>query len=629
MADLLRTGLSGLLAFQQALEVTGHNIANANTPGYSREVVQLAARTPDPLSNGWVGNGVDVATVQRQYNNFLATQAQASTSSFQQLDTFVTQANQINNLFADSSTGISATLQKFFNAAQTVANTPASIPARQALLGQAQGLATQLQTFDSQLRGMDTQINGQVGVEVATINSLAASIASLNGKVASGLANTGQPPNDLIDQRDQAISELAKHVNVSTVAQADGTVNVSIGNGQSLVLGTQASRLTTLPDKFDASRQLIALQTPSGAVDITANLTGGAVGGLLSFRTQMLDPTRNELGQLSVSVAQLANQQNRAGTDLSGALGQDIFAIGPVGVLAAPTNSNTASIAVTRSNLSGLTAADYVLKSGAGGWTMTRTDNGATVALSGAGTIASPLQGEGLSIVVTGVPTAGDQFEIQPTRAAAAGLAVVMTDPTKIAASSPIITAAAAGNTGSGQISAGTVLTPSNPLLQTSTSIVFTSATTYSVNGGASVAYTSGANIDVNGWRVQISGAPATGDTFTVGANSAASGDNSNALQLAAILQQPALVGGTRSINDLSGQLLSSVGVATSQAQAGRDAQSAINQQDLATASNVSGVNLDEEAANMLRYQQAYQASAEVIRTASALFATLIAAVKG
>jgi flagellar hook-associated protein 1 FlgK len=173
------------------------------------------------------------------------------------------------------------------------------------------------------------------------------------------------------------------------------------------------------------------------------------------------------------------------------------------------------------------------------------------------------------------------------------------------------------------------VLTPSNPQLQSSTTIVFTSATTYSVNGGASVPYTSGANIDVNGWRVQVSGVPATGDTFTVGANTGASGDNSNALKLGAILQQPTLSGGTRSINDLSGQLLSTVGVATSQAQAGRDAQSAINKQDLATASNVSGVNLDEEAANMLRYQQAYQATAEVIRTASSLFATLIAAVKG
>jgi flagellar hook-associated protein 1 len=629
MADFLSNGVSALLAFQRAIDTTSHNIANVGTDGYSRQRAEFVTRQPDMKGNGWIGSGVDVATTRRVYDDLLAQQVRITTSSFNSLDAFSTQVDRINNLFGSATTGLSASMQKFANAVQDVANTPASSSARQVLLSEAQGLAQRLQSYDSQLAGFGTQAETQIKSETNEITTLASGIADLNQKIALASKLNGQPPNDLLDQRDRLIDQLSGHIDVNTVAQGDGQLNVFIGTGQPLVVGGEAASISTIADPYDPSRQNIALKTGSGVpVDITKNVTGGTLGGLLDFRTQVLDPTRNALGHLAVGLADAINTQHRAGMDLSGNMGGDLFTLGSVDTLRSAANTGSGALSVTRSDVSALTEADYHLQKTATGWALTRDDTGAAVTLAGAGTVASPFTADGLSIVVSGTAATGDRFLIRPTRNAAAGIGVVITDPSRVAAAAPIRAEAAAANTGSGAISAGTVIDATNAQLRSPVTLQFLSASTYSVNGGPAIAYTPGSPISVNGWQVGITGAPATGDIFTVKDNAGGTGDNRNALALANALGQGTLDGGTTSVNDLATGLVGKVGVAARQAQAGRDAQSVVKQESIDSREAVSGVNLDEEAANLIKFQQAYQAAAQMIKTASDMFDSLLAATR-
>lgn len=629
MADFLATGVSGLLAFQRALDTTSHNIANVNTPGYSRQVAELTARQAEQHGSGWLGNGVEVNTVKRMYDDFMASQARSSSSTFSQLDTFAAQVQRVNNLFGDSSTGLTASLQNFTNALQSVASSPTSIPARQTLLSQGQALVSRLQSYDSSLDSLDTQVNVQLDAEASTISTLATGIAKLNQEISAGYARSGQPPNDLLDQRDRLLDELSTHVNVSTVKQGDNSVNVFIGNGQPLVVGQTASRLAAVADSFDPTRRVIALQTATSSIDVTDNLTGGTLGGTIDFRQQVLEPARNSLGKFSVGLAQVMNDQHAAGMDLQGNLGGDFFAVGSVAVQASSVNAGSASLAVTRTGAGALSNADYLMTYTATGWAAQRADTGAAVTLTGTGTVASPFVAEGLSIVVSGTPQVGDRLKILPTADAVDGLAVVVTDPSEVAAAAPIVASSASANTGTGTITPGEVLDAGNAQLRSTVTIRFLTATTYSVNGAGSFAYASGGNIDVNGWRVQVSGSPAVGDAFTVADNTAGAGDNRNAVRLTAVLNQPVFSNGTTSLNAAVGQFMGDIGVKTNQAQVGRDAQKVVRDENAAALQSLSGVNLDEEAANLVRYQQAYQAMAQIIGVADKMFQTLLDATRG
>jgi flagellar hook-associated protein 1 len=627
MADLLRTGLSGLLAFQRALDTTSHNISNVNTEGYSRQRVEIGTRPADPYGNGWIGNGSKVNSVRRVYDDFISMQARTTSSSFERLDVFAGNAERINNMFGDSSTGLTATLQKFVNAFQGVANSPTSIPARQVLIAEANSLTEKLGYYNERLADMDSEVNSRLKSEVMEINALSQGIAKLNEEITVGIARTGgQPPNDLLDQRDRLLDQLAQKVSVNIVRQDGGAANVFIGNGQPLVLGSQTNALTTVADGFDATRLNVGMQTTGGTVDITKNISGGVIGGVLDFRREMLDPAHNALGRFSVGLAEVVNGQHHEGIDLTGALGGDMFAIGAVDVLDHTANAGSGALTVTRGSASALTENDYVMELTSGGWTMRNANTGASVTMTGAGTVASPFIADGLNVVVSGSATVGDQFLVRPTRAVVEDMGVLVSDPARIAAAAPIRTAVAATNTGSGTISAGEVLNGANAALRTTATIEFLTPTTYSVNGAGSFTYTPGGNIDVNGWRMQISGAPAVGDQFTVRDNTSGTGDNRNALLLADALKRPVLDNGTTSLSAGVGRFVSGVGVATRQAQVNRDAQEAVHEENVAALDAVSGVNLDEEAANLLKYQQAYQAAAQIIKISDTLFQTLLGA---
>ncbi|HTJ18498.1 MAG TPA: flagellar hook-associated protein FlgK [Steroidobacteraceae bacterium] len=627
MADLLSTGVSGLLAFQRALDTTSHNISNVSTDGYSRQRVEIGTRPAQAYGNGWVGQGASVNTTTRIYDQFVAAQTRASSSNLEHLDIYASNAETLNNMFGDSANGLSPTLQKFVNAFQSVANSPASVPARQVLLSEANTLQQRLQFFDSRLDQMGNEINSRIKGEVAEVNTLSQGIARLNNEITAGIARTGgQPPNDLLDQRDQLLDQLAQKISVNVVPQDGGAVNVFVGSGQPLVLGANTNQLTTIQDPYDSTQLTVALQTPGSSVDISRNVTGGSLGGLLAFRGEQLDPARNALGRIAVALSDVVNEQHHEGMDLSGALGGDFFAVGDAEVLDNSLNTGTGTVAAARADVGALTGRDYVLEMTGSGWQLRDSINGTAVPMTGTGTAADPFVADGLEIEVGGAADVGDRFLIRPTRGAITDMSVLITDPSKVAAAAPIRAAAVSGNSGSGTISAGEVLDSTNAQLRSPVTIQFLTATTYSINGAGSFAYTGGGNIDVNGWRVQISGAPAAGDSFTVRDNTSGTGDNRNALLLSDALKSNVLNGGTTSLGSAVGEFVGGIGVATRQAQVNRDAQNVVYEESLATKESVSGVNLDEEAANLLKYQQAYQAAAQLIRVADTMFQTLLAA---
>src|SRR5579883_1235897 len=633
MADLLSTSVSGLLAFQQALDVTSNNIANASTPGYSVERANLAEAPGQSTGIGFIGSGVDVQSITRTYNEFLAQQVRGSQASYSSYATLATQAAQVDNMLSNQGTGLTATLQSFSNALQSVASSPTSTAARQALLNQAQALAQQLNSYDAQISQYGSQLETQLSSDVSQINTITSNIASLNQQIAAQ-SSAGQTPNQLMDQRDQLITQLSKYVSVQTVTASNGAMDVYIGSGQSLVTGATAAKLSTTAGAYDPSQLNVAISGGGTTADITSEISGGELGGLLSARSQVLNPARNAIGQVSVAVATIVNQQQQSGMDLTGAQGQPMFSVGGVQVLPDSGNAGSASLGVTRGALGSLTTDDYRLQYSSGAWQLTDVSTGQAVTMTGTGTSASPFQAAGLSIVTSGTPASGDRFLIQPTAAAAAGFAVSLTSPTQIAAASLVQGTAAAANAGAATVSSAGVTDPSAWVSGTYT-VTFGAGNSYQVtsSGGTRVAsgtYTAGTPITFQGAQLTLSGTPAAGDTFTVGPNNPANtGDNSNLLAMTDALSAAALDGSTTSVTGAANSLVSRIGVLTQQAQNNATAQQSVSQQATTALNNCSGVNLDKEAANMLQYQQAYQAMAQVIQASQQMFTSLISAIHG
>ena len=628
MADVLSTSVSGLLAFQKALSVTSNNVANVSTPGYSVETAQFTPQPGETTGIGYFGTGVAISSVTRSYSELLAGQMRSSQSSYSSYNAFATMAASIDNVLSNTTTGLSVQLQNFSNSLQTLANSPTLASSGTAVLSSAQSLAQSIQGYASQINTVDQNVEGQISSSVQAMNSLANSIATVNGQIAQ-IQNSGQSPNSLLDQRDQLINQLSQYVTVNTATQSDGTLDVFIGNGQALVSGDTAETLSAVPDQYNPEQLDIGLQTAGSggtSIDITGAISGGSLGGLLSVRSQVIQPTLNALGQIAVGIATIVNQQQALGLTQAGTPGQPMFAVGGVQVSNSANNTGGAQVSATSTSLASLTTDNYTLTNNGGTWTLYDDTSQQAVALSGNGTAGSPFTGAGLSIVINGAANSGDSFLIEPTATAAANFSVLLNSPTQIAAASALQASAAGANTGSGTIAAATVTDPTDPNLLTPTSIVFTSPTQYTL-GGMAYAYTPGQAISANGWTTTISGAPVAGDTFTVSSNAGNIGDNSNLFAMIDGLNSAALNGGSTSLTGATSSLVSQVGAQTQQAQSNAQAQQAVNTSATDAVNSLSGVNLDEEAADMVKYQQAYQACAQMIQASSTMFNTLITAV--
>jgi flagellar hook-associated protein 1 FlgK len=625
---LLGIGITGLQAAQLGLTTAGHNIANANSAGFNRQVVIQDARAPQLTGSGFVGQGTEVETIRRQFSEFLNRQVVLGESQSASLDAFNSQIKQINDLLADPSAGLAPALQDFFNGVHDVANEPGTAVTRQALLGAAQGLVGRFELIDQRFGELRSGVNQQITTTVAQVNALAAQIAQMNDRIALAESSGQQPANDLRDQRDQVVLELNRLMGAEVVQQG-GAYNVFVGSGVPIVMGAQSFALGTLPSTTDPNRTVVGVVTPGGTVRMQESmLQGGALGGLLAFRSQALDPAQNALGRIAVVLAGTFNDQHALGQDLNGAPGGSFFTVPAPQLTVDSTNTGTAQLAAAYSSYNALTTSDYRIAYDGANYVVTRLSDNTQQTFA-----ALPATVDGVRLnLASGAPNAGDAFLLRPTAGGASGIAVAISDPAKIAAAAPIRTTQGAANAGSATISAGAVNPPPPPnanLTQTVTITFNNPPTTFNVAGAgtgnpANVAYTPGGNITYNGWTAQISGAPAAGDTFTVSANTGAVSDNRNALLLAGLQAKMTLGGGTATFQSAYAQLVSQVGSDAQQSQTRAEAQKTFLDQAQSERDSFSGVNLDEEAANLVRYQQAYQASARAIQIGSKLFDDLL-----
>lgn len=624
--NMFYTGLSGLNAAQAALVTTGHNTANVNTPGYSRQSAQVASAGGSySVGVGFFGNGAKVVDITRSYDQYLSSQLNQAQSSNQALSTYYTQISQIDNLLANQKAGLAPQLQTLFTHVQALANTPADPSARQQLISSSQALANQFRTMDHYLTSLNASVNDQVTGHVEQINAYAEQIASLNKQVAM-LSNGGQAPNDLLDQRDQLVNDLGKLVGTKVVVQDGGQYNVFIGNGQTLVLGDRATRLAALGSASDPGRTTLAMVNAAGnKLELQENvISGGALGGLLQFRNDSLALTQNSLGRMAIALSDAFNAQHRLGVDLNGVLGQDFFSQASPVVLSNGKNTGSLGVSASFSDSGQLTTSDYRMDVKADlTFSVTRLSDNKVFSAADLAASVPPNTFDGVTLAFSGAAAAGDAFLIQPTRTGARDLAVTVTDPAKVAAASPVITGNTAGNRGNGSITAGVVGAgyPATPLGATVT-LTYNSATNEFAGfpDGSTVGYTPGASMSFNGITVSISGAPSHGDTFTIEKNTGGVSDGSNALLLGALQHKKTMGNGTASFSDAYGQLVSAVGNKARQVEIARTAQNSLTTQIRAVQQSVSGVNQDEETANLLMFQQMYQANAKVIQTASTMF---------
>jgi len=327
--SVMSVGVSGLQAAQTALLTTSHNISNATTPGYNRQQALQSANTPQANSHGFLGRGVHISTVQRIYSQYLDSQSLQAQAQSSQLNSHYNEIKQIDNMLADTTSGLTPALHDFFNAVQGVASNPSSIPSRQAMLSSAESLVSRFQQMDQRLSEMREGVNGQIAGNVAEINSLAQQIAGLNANIQAMESHAnGQPANDLLDQRDALIRNLSQFANVDVVRQSNGHFNVFIGNGQSLVVGSSAMALKAVASPGDPQRMTVAMDLSQGEVLLPEHqLQGGSLGGLLAFRSETLDSVQNDFHQLALGFANTFNAQHQAGLDLQGNLGGDFFVI--------------------------------------------------------------------------------------------------------------------------------------------------------------------------------------------------------------------------------------------------------------------------------------------------------------
>lgn len=628
MPNTFNIGLSALIANQRALATIGNNIANANTPGYSRQRVELTSRPSERFGTNFLGTGVEVDSVRRLTDALLVAQANSAASSFERANTLSGLAARLDGLVADSDTGISAGLQRFFNSLQDVANDPASVPARQTLLSEAESLAARFRGFDKALSDLGAEVRSRVGAGVTEASNLAAQIAEVNSKLNSTQTNNGSVPSELLDQRDRLVGRLAELLDIKTVEQQDGSLNVFTGSGQPLVLGATSSRLEAVPGDSDLNQIEIDLVSDGGRLRVTSLLNGGEIGGLLDFRREFLEPAQDEIGRVAVGLANRINELQAEGFDLNGQFGSDLFAVGAPVALARSTNTGAATVSITIDDASALEATGYSFRFDGAAFTLTDDNTGLTVPLAGTGTPADPYRAAGIALVVAGAPAAGDEFQLEPVAFAASGVQVLTSDPAAIAAAAPVRTQAATTNSGSGTIGPGAVVDASDANLLTTSTVAFIDPNTYSINGAGAFAYVPGQDIVVNGFQFAIDGAPAAGDEFTLTANAGGIGDNRNVLRMFDSAGAGFFSGGSLSLQAASNQLIAKIGSQTQTAFSERDTRGVLLDQARASVAEVSGVNLDEEAADLLRYEQAYQAAAQTIAVADSLFQSLLAAVR-
>nr|WP_315466943.1 flagellar hook-associated protein FlgK [uncultured Undibacterium sp.] len=762
--NILGIGQSGLAAAQLGIATAGHNIANANSPGYSRQVLFQSAAQANNDGGNFIGQGVRVGEIRRVYSELLGQQVNATQSNKSYAETYSLQIQQINNLVADQTTGVSPGIQDFFSSVQNLAASPngtAGAAARQSVLSAGASLSSRIQSLGSRVKQLEDDVNNKIGQSVTSINLYAQQISDLNTAIGRAQsASDGAAPNDLLDQRDYAVRELSKYVNVSVVKE-DSKYNVFMGTGQPLIVGAQVSKLQEINSLTDPSRTEIAYENNGGFVRLNEkSLGGGELGGLLAFRSNTLDVTRNSLGRLAVSIATEVNSQHRLGQDLNGTQGGDFFQVASPVSIPSSANTSAANIAASFSDVSSLSTSDYRVQYLAGVgpapnyYRVTRISDGTSQSSQ---TLPITVDGVALNLTLDNgappspiQPNVNDEFLVKPTSFAASSISVLISDTSKLAAAVAVTTNTPRTNLGTGKITSGSIdslvaststsanasisavtvgdsyqaNTLASPLnltfatapdslsgfpigalvsvtlggvtsnyqvaaanLPTATppqvvNVPYTSGAqiayggvSFSINdnpgspiagetftlaksipitptqltynsvgnnftgfpaganvtvkngnssatypAGAAVPYIEGSTISFSGLNFVVSGNYVNGDVVNIAANPNGTGDNRNATNLASLQTRNTMISGTTSFQGAYGQFVSLVGNKTRELEITSVAETNLLNQVLTTQQSESGVNLDEEAADLLRYQQAYQAAGKLMQIASQLF---------
>ncbi|EPA97449.1 flagellar hook-associated protein FlgK [Pseudomonas sp. G5(2012)] len=670
--SLLNIGMSGLNASQVSLATVGNNIANANTAGYSRQQTTQVSNASNLYGGVFIGSGTTLADVRRVYNAYLDNQLQTSTSLSSDANAYLDQVNPLDKLFSDKNTGISAVLSSFFTSVQTAAGTPSDTAARQLLLTNAQTLSNRFNALASQMTQQNEGINSQLTTLTGQVNQLTASIASLNQQIAQASTSSGSGPSNLLDARNEAVRSLNELVGV-TVQEQNGSYNVSLGNGQPLVLGNTSNTLSTARTGIDKSQLNIQLNSPSKTSDVTSVISGGKIGGLLRYRDDVLVPAQNDLGRTALVMADKINSQLGQGLDANGEFGASLFsninsatAISQRSLGASNNSTGSGNLDVTITNSSALTTFDYsVTFTAADKYTVKRSDGKdmGSFDLSPAAEIDGfklDLNGGGLS--------AGDSFKVTPTRNAASSIKTQMTDSNKLAFAGPLAATGSTSNGGTGALTPPVLSTPLDiyggadlAALQAGIKDSMPVTLAFKDAAGGSQAYevfnakgqsigtgtivpgqsndltinvpmldASGAPIPGKSFsfNTTVSGSPSKNDKYEIAFNADGKKDNSNANELLA-LQTKATVGVTggnagMSMTTAYSRLVEQVGAKASQALGDSTASGAILSRAKSEVASVSQVNLDDEAADLLKFQQYYTASSQIIKAAQETFSTLI-----
>ena len=649
--SLLAIGKTGLYAAQAALATTGHNIANANVAGFSRQTVVQATSAALDTGVGFLGTGTEIAQIKRYSDNFLNAQvrnAQASTSG---LESYYSQIKQIDNLLADTTSGLSPAMQGFFKGVQDMAANRASVPSRQAMLSSAETLATRLQDLDSRLGEIRTGVNGEIEASVTAINTYGTQIAKLNEQISNFASSATRPPNDLLDQRDQVVLELNKFVKASVTPGDNSSLTISIGNGQPLVVGNDSFQLAAMVSPTDLTRMEVGYQVGSKvAVLPDGALSGGKLGGLLEFRTETLDAAQSSLGKIAIGMAFEFNAQHELGLDQNGNKGQPFFNVAPAFVGASINNAKgtstdpAAELTAKVTDPSKLKDSDYEVTFNGTNYKVVRQSDNKEVGTVTPGTNGvATFEVDGVEFSFKNNARNKDTFLVRPTIDGAANFKVLANDVSQIAAAAPILTSMPLTNTGTAKISEGKVskdfLTtpPTLPVTlafdETSGNLTgFPAGMVTVVNSkgessqvdAANVKFDNGSTYSFGGVSVTMTGKPGNGDKFTIAANSSGVGDTRNIAALGELQTKNIFNNGTATLTSSYAQMVSQVGNKTREVQVNAQAGNALLAQAEGAQADVSGVNLDEEAANLIKYQQAYQASSKVMQIAGTIFDTLL-----
>lgn len=670
--SLYQTGVSGLLAAQQQLATTGHNIANVNTEGYTRQRAEQNASVGLNNGSNYIGSGTYIQDITRLYDQFSHKEQLMNQSNLGNADSLHARLTQLDQVMSTSGNAVVGSLDNFYQALNGVADNPNDSGLRSIVLNQAKILSNDFNELNTNLDNMTKAVNGEIEQVASKISEISKEIAKINETImhSNGSLQTGQP-NDLLDKRDQLISELSEFTRVSTIEDTNGVLTVMIGQGTTLVAGI--TPLTLQVNSGDPDTQKTELRLVSGSSNVAINGTtlGGSLAASFEFRDEHLNQTRTEIDRLAMAISSTLNDSQDSGLDLNGLQGANIFTdinstqLQQGRVLAHSTNGTTSTTQaqITITDVSKLPTDEFEVRFDAGVFTLYNLTTGGSESLGApgsgtpAGTHTPAPPGYGFDFVETGTPTAGDRFSVVPTKNSAALMKTTLTNGNAIAASTAVAVTPSTNNVSDGNIEIINVIDPEAARIYTSTTNngitvdvfentitgdfdfrVFNSTTPPPAAPIAAGSYPPGGSAVVDlppgtpAFQIEISGDLVGSGTnareeFTIG-DAFGVGNGNHAVAMAKTQEVGVTNGGKETFSNSLAVSTSVVGSKASNANLTADTAQALFTQAYNRNQSTSGVNLDEEAANLLKYQQAYQAASQIISTANTLFDTILSAVR-